>query len=117
MKINRMGCTRIVITTKRFAFKIPNFCEWRLFLHGLLANIQERVFSSTDWVELCPVLFALPCGLLVVMPKAEALSDEEFLNMDIDKFCNHKNYVVPVEHKASSFGLLNGRIVAIDYGN
>lgn len=123
MKINLCGCTRIVILTKRYAFKIPNFAvswgdKWRLFLHGLLANQQEwRFWSYGRYPELCPVIFYLPLGLLVVMPKAQELSDEEFFSRDFKSLVDRKDYCIPAEKKPNSFGWLNGQIVAIDYGN
>lgn len=115
--INRQGCTRIVILTCRLAIKLPNVCKWRLFLHGLLANMQERAFGATGWLELCPVLWALPGGWLVIMPRAVPLTDDEFLALDVESFAEKPDYRIPVEAKTSSFGWLNGRIVAIDYGS
>jgi hypothetical protein len=44
--------------------------SWKHFLYGLLANMQEAQFSKTSWPELCPVLWSLPGGFLVVMPRA-----------------------------------------------
>lgn len=79
--------------------------------------MQEVTFSRAKWPELCPVTFHLPLGLLVVMPKVDVLTDDEFLAMDIDAFVETPDYYVPIEKKANSLGWLNGRIVAIDYGN
>jgi hypothetical protein len=36
----------------------------------LLANMQERDLSKLGWPELCPVVFAVPGGRLVVMRRA-----------------------------------------------
>ena len=118
MKIDRTGCTRIVILTHHFAFKLPNFLDgFRLFLHGLLANLQESAFGKANYEGLCPVLFAVPFGLLIVMPRARVFTDEEFLAFDYEKFVYRKNYKIPAENKKNSFAWLNGKIVAIDYGN
>lgn len=117
MTLNRQGCTRIVILTRRLAFKIPNVRNgWRLFLYGLLANMQERTFSRAGWPELCPVRWSIPGGWLVVMPRARPLSDDEFLAFDAEAFIDKPDYHVPAEAKADSFGWLDGRVVAIDYG-
>lgn len=116
MQINRQGCTRIVILTKKWAIKIPNFYEYRLMLCGILANLQEKLFSDVGYPELCPVKFSLPFGLCVVMPKVKVLTDEEFLKLDIDSFIETENYIIPTEKKSNSFGLLNGKLVVIDYG-
>ncbi len=121
--IDRTGCARIVFLTKQYAWKIPNFLasdrtlSWRLFCQGMLANMQEVVFSRTGWVELCPVLWHLPLGLLVVMPKVQVLTQEEFDAMDFQAFVEQEDYCIPIEEKANSLGWLDGKIVAIDYGN
>jgi hypothetical protein len=103
--------------TRRWAIKFPRPTEWRLFLHGLLGNMQERQFSRIGWEELCPVLFSIPGGWMVVMPRAIPLTDEEWEALDTYAFIDKRDGRVPVEEKQSSFGWLNGRIVAIDYGS
>ena len=117
-----MGATRAVILVGRWAVKLPRPTSWRLFLSGLLANMQEREFARTGWPELCPVLFSLPGGWLVVMPRAEPLTDGEWELLDImgtrDKWPDRGDYVVPVEMKRDSFGWLQRLgIVAVDYGS
>ncbi len=123
MEIKRTGVTRVVILTKHYAFKIPNFCEswgdkWRLFLHGLLANMQERrLWQVGRYPELCPVIFYIPLGFLVVMPRVPELTDDEFYALDFETLVNRPDYYVPAEPKPNSWGWLNGYPVAIDYGN
>ena len=117
MQINRRGSTRVVFLVGRWAVKIPSWTEWRLFLLGLLANMQETRLSRCCWPELCPVLFALPGGFLIIMRRARELTDGEFLALDHEGFIERGGYVIPVEAKSSSFGWLDGKIVAIDYGN
>lgn len=98
---------------------MPNFLDgWpRLFYQGLLANMQERVFAAAGWPELCPVLFSIPWGFLVVMPRLRELTDDEFLEFDSKVWADRGDYVIPVEHKTNSFGWQGDKIVAIDYGN
>ena len=121
--INRQGCSRIVIVTRNSAWKIPaiydsaNHWSWKAFCQGMLANMQEVVFSKAGWPELCPVTFKLPLGLLVVMPRVEVMTSEEFAEWDVDNFVEKEDYCVPAEKKYNSFGWLNGRPVCIDYGN
>lgn len=116
MKICR-GATRTVLLVGKYAIKMPSFVEYRLFLHGLLANMQEVSFSKTGWPELCPVYFYIPFGIMTVMPKCEPLTKEQFDNFDYDKFTIHDDYVLTyIEHKIDSFGILNNKIVAVDYG-
>jgi hypothetical protein len=103
----------------RWAIKRPVFVEWRLFLLGLLANMQEARFSRMQWPELCPVLFACPGGFFIVMRRAQGLSRSEFeafSEMKYLSFVDKPDYRVPVENKLDSFGWLDRRIVAVDYG-
>lgn len=77
--------------------------------------MQEHEFSATGWPELCPVLFSVPGGWLLVMRRAKPLSDAEWCSVH-PEWGYREEYVVPVEMKRDSFGVLDGRIVAIDYG-
>jgi hypothetical protein len=63
------------------------------------------------------VLFYIPCGLLIVMPRVTVMTDAEFIGFNYNAFVDTDDYRVPAEEKANSFGYFNGRIVAIDYGN
>lgn len=123
MEINQQGCSRLVVLTKRYAFKFPaiinstNGLSWKSFLNGLLANMQEVQFGRSYFEGLCPITFFIPGGFLVVMPRVTELTDEEFLKMDIESFIDRGDYCLPVERKANSFGWLAGEVVAIDYGN
>jgi len=69
---------------------------------------------------LCPILAVVPFGIAVVMPRALPLTEDEknFL-IDTDGFPDW-DYVPPdetspFEYKASDWGRLNGRLVALDY--
>jgi len=80
--------------------------------------MQERKFSRTGWPELCPVLFSLPGGWLLVMRRARELTREEFDSLDLSAFVNqNSNYVVPAELKMDSFGWIGTQLVAVDYGD
>jgi hypothetical protein len=112
----RRGSTRTVFLLGRYAVKVPRASTWRTFLNGLLANMQERGFAVTGWPELCPVLFSLPGGWIVVMRRARPLTDEEWFEFDPTGFVQRSDYCVPAEEKRDSFGMLDGRVVAVDYG-
>lgn len=102
------GITRTVVLVGPWAFKFPRCSEWRLFLQGLLANMQEKRFSGAEGFEYCcPVRFAIPGGFLVVMPRARPLEDEALIPTG--------DHIA--ERKLDSWGWLNGRVVAVDYGN
>lgn len=113
----KSGATRWVFLVGRLAIKVPRPTQWRLFLCGLLSNMQERQFSRTGWPELCPVLASLPGGWLVVMPRCRPLTDLQFENFDTREFISRSDGQIPVEEKQCSFGWLDGRIVAVDYGS
>lgn len=110
------GTTRVVLLTTKYAFKFPTYVSWKLFLHGLLANMQENLFSGLH-SNLCPVLFYIPGGFLTVMPACTPLTTEEYESLDFIRFVDQEDMELPVENKQDSFGWLNGRIVAIDYGS
>ena len=117
IEVNREGCTRIVFLTKRLAIKIPNINSFRMALHGLLANDQERYYGKQKWPGLCPVIFAVSFGLLIVMRRAREMTLTEWQDFDYTGFCVRDTYRIPAEFKRDSFGILDGEPVAVDYGN
>lgn len=126
----KAGATRTVILTKRYAIKLPRFYrsgrafEWSRILLGMLANLQERYWSQFNCHQLCPVLFADPVGLLVVMPRCEQV-EPKFGNSAIAcpveflwwERWGTEGARVPVENVAENFGYLGGRLVSFDYGS
>lgn len=118
----RFGTNRTVYLIGKWAIKVPVLSNWNLFLHGLLANMQEAGFSLLKWPELCPVLFACRGGWFIVMRRAESLTMGEFEHIDYAEWIKggrelpKGEWVIPVENKLDSFGKLDGRIVAVDYG-
>jgi hypothetical protein len=117
LKISRRGVTRLVLLVGPWAIKAPRLNSWRQFLWGLLANLQEAEWSRTRWPQLCPVLWSIPGGLLLVMRRAHELTADEFAAFDVDAFRGSvPGATLPVENKRDSFGWLNGRVVAVDYG-
>jgi hypothetical protein len=114
--IIKFGTTRIVILFLKWAIKIPNFFAWNLFLLGLLANRQEIIFSRTKWDCLCPIVAHIPGGWIVIMKRAIELTEDEFY-VFVASGCLSTECVIPIEIKRCSFGWVEGRIVAVDYGN
>ena len=112
------GVTRTVILTRRWAIKLPCLVYgWKYFLYGFLANMQEREWSGYD-ERLCPVRWAAPLGVLIIMPRCEPVIDSGLLDEEIHNWanCGTDKDLLPVELKSDSFGRLNGRLVAVDYG-
>lgn len=123
MKINREGSYRIVFELKDYVIKIPNFLDgWRIFLKGLISNLNEQhLYMSIKSPYLCPIIFYISGGWLIIMPKARAMDRATFIkNIGlISKICGE--FESQIEEKENSFGLLTSplihdRIVAIDYG-
>jgi len=112
------GSTRWVFVAKKFVYKIPSLYSFKHFLLGLLANMQEVEFSKCkDFKEtLCPVKFYFSLGLLVVMPKARILEPNEVSKDFLKEFCLNANLRDLVEFKHNSFGYLDKKLVAVDYG-
>lgn len=113
------GCTRSVLLIGKYAIKIPRLnYGWQLFLKGLLANMQEVHFSTMKDERMAPVIFSIPGGFLLVMPRCKAISKYDFLKvLNISYFHGLEPFKVPVENKIDSFGWLNNKIVALDYGS
>lgn len=112
------GSTRWVFVANKFVYKIPSLYSFKHFLLGLLANMQEVEFSKCkDFKEtLCPVKFYLPLGFLVVMPKVRILEPNEVSKDFLKDFCLNANLGELVELKHNSFGYLENKLVAVDYG-
>lgn len=114
---HKYGSTRHVFLIKRYVIKFPQTWSWKHFLLGLLANLGEVVFYKAFKSDkrFCPIIWWLPGGFLLVMKRAEPLSREEFYQLDYKEFIKLDGGKIPVENKLSSFGKMDGDIVAIDY--
>ena len=117
----RRWATRIALLIGRYAFKMPSTASWKLFLNGLLANIQEHEFwkgmPEDSRAMMCPVLFHLPGGFLSVMRRAEPVRTKTWKKHGTRWFIRAAGDLhIPVEPKKDSFGYLNGHIVVVDYG-
>ena len=126
------GTTRTVLLWRSWAFKVPSAYTWRLFLQGLLANMQEARWGRLGWPELCPVLLAVPGGLLVVMPRCDTRAEtgeEEAFKAVLIGWARRDALKAGVglgmvEDKLDSWGVLwderfkdGRRLVAVDYGD
>jgi hypothetical protein len=116
VQIVRLGISRTVLLVGPLAIKVPTVrYGWAKFLRGLLANMQEREWARMVDGRLCPIVFSLPGGWLVVMLRARPLTDYEW--RALDPIVGDAFRELPVERKSDSFGVLYGRYVAVDYGN
>jgi hypothetical protein len=113
------GATRHVFLIWKYALKFPQVYSWKHFLGGLLANMQEVTFyKQLKHERMCPIVFSVIGGFLVIMKRTKEISAIEYSNLDFNQFRYvDNNWIIPVEDKKDSFGILDGKIVAIDYGS
>lgn len=104
----KRGITREVFLVGNHAVKIPSFRSWKLFLYGLLCNMQETTFSGYS-DKLCPVIFSFPGGFVNIMPRCQPIEDSQLMFSDAEGLA--------IEQKMCSFGYLDGKVVAVDYGS
>lgn len=119
------GANRTVLLTNKWAIKFPGRYNlgwrniWSSILRGLLCNMQEKAFSDCKMDKICPVRFYMPGGFFIIMPRASPISDQEWQNIKtyFYRYSQTQNMCIPVECKRDSFGVLDGRVVALDYGD
>ena len=116
MKIKK-GVTRIVIICFGYVFKIPNFTSKHLFfLQGFVANYKERYITITFkyykhfYSKINPTLFCTYFGLLSIQKYVTPLTRE--LTSAEKRYFKQQT----IDNKKENFGILNGKIVCIDYG-
>lgn len=107
------GAFRRVFSVGSIVIKVP---RPRAFGSALRCNRWEREMwrkwrRKFGWENLCPVLFADPLGLFVVMPKAEAVTFEDVIAADRDYYPD-----IHVEMKAEDWGRIDDLVVVVDYG-
>jgi hypothetical protein len=103
------GASRTVLLVGRWAVKVPRLrAGYKAFLCGMLSNMAERDrWRVARQPGLCPVLWSLPFGLCVVMPRVRLVDR----TTDTTELAGLTGY----DHKASSYGYHRGELVAIDY--
>jgi hypothetical protein len=110
-----LGTFRRVFLIGGLAIKVPRFRRLR---RGMLCNRWEtemwRIWRlKFDWPHLCPILFADPLGMAVVMPRAtQPVTSAEIEEADPDIYPD-----ITAECKPEDWGRVHGRIVALDYCN
>ena len=121
IKINS-GATRFVYLFKRIVIKLPRWSSYTDFLLGLISNYNEVKIWKTRHKNNCsdklaPILFYLPFGLLIIMKKAIMLNNFNAKEFSYKLYPDNYTieYYFPVENKIDSFGIINNKIVAIDY--
>lgn len=110
------GSSRMVLLIGQLAIKIPRINNgFDMFMRGIIGNFhEERVWKhhiQFHWkLQFAPVLFGF-FGLITVMKRAKPF------NGHIPENWHKVHYSGwAVEYKNASFGILDNKIVAIDYG-
>lgn len=115
----KVGTTRISILIGKYCIKIPCFLyEWRLFLLGLVNNINEKEWAKLNNPNLAKIYFSGLGGLFNIMERCTPLTLEEFSNLNYKCFIKETMNLgqLPVENKLDSFGKnKDNKIVGIDY--
>jgi hypothetical protein len=116
MKLIKSGATRNVLLIGKYALKFPVFSSHKFFLVGCLHNWQERVFYKASDMYcintkhlMCPSIFCSWFGILQIQLRATQL-DRELTNKEINLFS-----AVCSDIKKENFGLLNNKLICIDY--
>lgn len=127
MELHR-GSTRLVLLVGRWAIKVPYAGEWRLFLHGLLANLQEARWSRETAgfppddparLRLARVHWSLPGGWLVVQERAYIPRNfyRKFIRQGELGRMRHVFDGLPYDGNEYNFGFIGRRLVLVDYGS
>ena len=107
------GVFRHVFLLGEFAIKTPRLQN---FFMGMRSNRWEREMwfhwrPQFQWKTLCPVIYADPVGLLVVMPRATQPVPQDKVDGLPDYYPN-----ITAETKHEDYGFVGGEILALDYG-
>jgi hypothetical protein len=118
MTIKFNGCTRVVFVFRNVVVKIPKPWIWNHFLHGIISNINENrtwKWNSGKYERgysylLCPVLWCSLGGWILVMKRADT-------SVPVGRFeCVEHVDQFPGDDTESNYGVFEGRLVKIDYG-
>lgn len=121
----KLGATRKVFIFNNIVIKTPNMKEYRLFINGILSNLQEKEFSKIGRKDLAKVIFCDKLGLFLIMKKLNEVDVNinwiEFRNKLEEIYQNEddnmKQFMLS-DMKPSNWGYdENGMLVKIDYGN
>lgn len=118
----KKGTTRTVFLISSYAIKIPRFWhsssfvhKWKMFLRGILANMDEHFWWKCAWQKdkLCPIIWRSPLGFILIMKRADNLNEKEYDKEKFEKY--FKN--LPLDNKIVNFGKIKDKIVLIDYAD
>jgi hypothetical protein len=116
----KKGTSRLVVLIFGVVIKFPRVYKkykghrQKMFITGLLGNLNERLWYKNGNKSLFPKLyFVAPFGLFAIHQRVEELTEEEWKTFQFyPRFEN-----CPKDLKPSNFGKIGDKIVMIDYGS
>lgn len=132
----KTGASRIALIFKNIAVKMPKF--WRLsrFALGIVENLNERYWYCADntvhamdinQYPLAPILYASRNGLIVVMQRAEVVTEQSYKDMipadqarfvrdmeQLEAWC--KKFSFRHDLRMGNVGYIGTKLVLVDYG-
>lgn len=119
--VNRQGATRIVLLFKQIVIKLPAVTSWKLFLCGLLANIQENTFGrSGQYKELTKVHWMAPGGFLLIAERIAPVKHDGLFWVELEALALKSELAYEFIYSDAyprNFGYRNGQLVKLDYGD
>lgn len=121
----RYGSTRIVFVFDKFVIKVPYWKNWKRFLKGLVANINESSLSRAypDSNLLVPVTWAMKGGWILIMPKVRDCPPPLVAAFMVDLFrmSNPEDHAADeikrfCEYIVDNYGMYKGVPRCRDYG-
>lgn len=111
IRLIRTGVTRDVVLVGRWAIKVPT-ARYGLssIARGILANQSEAAWTTRDG-HVAPVLFSMLGGIVNLYPRCEPI-DETLV--DVESVIGPLG-CPPPDRKADNLGMLDGRVVWLDY--
>lgn len=115
------GVTRAVLLIGQYAIKVPRVrYGWAKLLHGLLSNMTEARFTGlAEQFQLCPTVLSVPGGFLNVQRRCRPLNDREWeaTRQNQDDVHGRGDWQgMACDFKRDNFGVLDGRVVLLDFG-
>ena len=119
LHLSRKGTTQLVLVVGALAVKFARGERGRR-CNRFEADTYKRV-NAPRRTMLCPVLWCTPCGRVLLMRAASPITEAEAAELRATRSFPDWDYIgsndeeCPFEPKASDWGRLNGRLVALDY--
>jgi hypothetical protein len=111
------GITRAVVLIGGYAIKIPSWRHGlRMFRCGMTSNKIEyllyqrfTLWQFSEAEKMCPSIWCAPWGLLQVQRRVKPL------DRDIRPCEECHLWKWSTDHKPENYGLLDGKVVCVDY--